>query len=459
MVMMPKTTFHRLDTHLAACVASISNAVKLTSSEPSIYSWNNRPLITQRPSTKLRMLCDDDIDCQVALTMIRGLAAQAELAYAAPTAMTMRLASMLADRVAALKASGTPTLELKSQLIKLRETLDTSCCERMTKVMSMDQAQDIVFEHVSNVLSRELVIAATDAAGLKGKIAIRKQDAYSGISIELIEGYVFDLVQACSLNSIEKWTRKSAKCLIIDGIIESVAEIDSIFQHAYAAHEPLLLLCRGYGDDVISTIVANRMRHTLDAMPLRVPYDERSANTLNDLAIVCGCDVISSLKGELISTIDYASLPTVDSVSVLGETLSIDNLTTRDGVTRHTAWLQKMRDDAESSGNEAISGLYASRIKSMSSYTVDVVIGADTLEAHDVAEQADYGFRLMKSCLVGGIIDIDSVLSQLSSDVPLSITNDQRFGTHATLAFIASYRAAIEFVSKFCLASGMIVSD
>ena len=173
--------------------------------------------------------------------------------------------------------------------------------------------------------STNIIFEAYKLSGINGKISIEPGYA-NDIIIELIEGNSFDLEfpkRFCTNN--KQWNYVNVKCLIIDGIIESPSEIHKILEKASETKEPVAIFCYGFGEDVISTLYVNFLRKTLNVIPIVVPKDIENLNIINDIAIVCGTDIISSLKGQLISSVVYEDLSYIDSISCSGNTITITN--------------------------------------------------------------------------------------------------------------------------------------
>ena len=126
---------------------------------------------------------------------------------------------------------------------------------------------------------------------------------------------------------------------MIDGIIETVGEIHKILQYLNENKRPAVFFTRGFSEEVIATLGVNAQRQTLDVVPVVVPYTPVHVNTLNDIAITCGCDVVSSLKGELISSIDIAEYTPVDMIKINSQNSIIINERTKSQVGVHITHL------------------------------------------------------------------------------------------------------------------------
>lgn len=245
---------------------------------------------------------------------------------------------------------------------------------------------------------RVMVTEALRLAGFAGRIVLERTKNLT-VSVEQVCGYTFQIKPLISVSG----TFTLPKVAVIDGIVESVAEIHQLLEASHESKMPMLLFVRGAAPDVLNTLSVNWNRGTLRVVPVRVPFDETGINVLKDIAIVSGCDVISSAKGELISTVNYVDLPQVKEVSVWPDRISVLNPSSRDAVNSHVTYLRKRREDAI---EDALVELYDSRIRALSPNHVTIRICDD--KGGTVSSQAiDYMLRAVRSLIGHGSVEID----------------------------------------------------
>jgi hypothetical protein len=98
-----------------------------------------------------------------------------------------------------------------------------------------------------------------------------------------------------------KWERDNFKFIVIDGFIDSAGEIHHLLHKASEDKEPYVVFCKGMREEVKHTILHNLQRKTIDVLPISLETNEENVNILNDIASCLDSDVISALKGDLIS--------------------------------------------------------------------------------------------------------------------------------------------------------------
>ena len=260
---------------------------------------------------------------------------------------------------------------------------------------NINDLETVINNSIKEQSMSKLVIEAIRLAGFGGKISIEKS-VNSLTSIELIEGYVFKHNQS-NLKSIKLI---KPKVICIDGYIESVSEINMLFEGVVETKQQLLLISRGMHDDVINTIKVNRDRGTMMIYPIIIDFDLDGINTISDISTIVNNNPVSCHFGELISSIKVSDAFEIDEAMIVGNSLTLKNSKTRSNVNIHIRNLVKKRQ----SSNIDIESLITTRIKSLMCNNVIVRLPDDanyTLKSLAI----DQTIRSIKSMMDYGIID------------------------------------------------------
>lgn len=212
----------------------------------------------------------------------------------------------------------------------------------------------------------DAVRTAIKLAGVTGRIFIEPSPTECD-SVEQQLGCVFMTTSPLEI------IMNDVQVLCIDGFVESVGEINLLLETTLAADRKCLLFARGYHDDVLNTLCVNHSRGNMSVIPISVAYDLEGANSLADIATVLGIDVISSLKGELISSVQYKMGGRVANarVSKTNVTLSVTD------VSRIESHLQRLRVEADSA-SDIKSEMLKKRVKSLASNRIIIRIRNDS---------------------------------------------------------------------------------
>ena len=255
---------------------------------------------------------------------------------------------------------------------------------------------------------RELVKISIKLSGLSRKIYVEKINKFD-TSIVVSDGYIFPIYPDKNFIKSE-WKRENVNCAIIDGVILEVSEIHHLLTCASETGEPYLLFTRGLSPDVKNTIYVNNSRGTVDIIPIEIPVSEETINIFSDLSAVCGCDITSSYKGDLISKTVAEKLSIVDSVNVSKNRITIKNKSSKRRVAIQVREIEQKRDEILEPQNRV---LFDKRIKSLSSGIVRIKVGQeDLLKDPAVIEKLDKFFRSISPLVRYGIIRNSDILKK-----------------------------------------------
>ena len=252
--------------------------------------------------------------------------------------------------------------------------------------------EDII-RQVSHGSVLDMIWDAINLAGFGGKIVVER--AATKQHVEKLQGYVFDVIPV--INAFGKF--KNVRVACVDGIIESVSEIHHLLHEAAESKEACALFVRGLSDDVKNTLAVNFDRGSLSVVPFIVPFDIHGVNVLNDICVASGTDLVSSLKGDLISSMRFCDLQCVTSIDVTRQGISILNSRTSNSVSQHVAMIIKKRDE---NNDDDIRNLFDQRIKSLSSGHVVIRLKDDHNYVRN-AQTIDYSLRAIRAAIEHGV--------------------------------------------------------
>jgi chaperonin GroEL (HSP60 family) len=258
--------------------------------------------------------------------------------------------------------------------------------EKDLKNLIFSQTKD---ETLSNILFESILLS-----GFGGRISVEKSNN-DITSIEVIDGFTF------KVKTFEEKSLKiiRPKVLVIDGYIESVSEINLLLESVYSSKYPLVLITRGYHDDVLNTIKVNKARGTIEVYPIVVEFNLEGINKLNDISIASSSSLVTSNLGQLISnvTIDDASF--VEEISIYHNSICIRNSASNSHVNSHIKFLLNKREELKN-----VEEVYEERIRSLSSNNVIIRL-PDSKDFVVKRQSVDYCLRSIKSMIEFGVTD------------------------------------------------------
>jgi len=267
----------------------------------------------------------------------------------------------------------------------------------------------------------DMLADAINLAGLYGKIIVKKNTVGKSY-IELTNSYVFD-----NLTSTFKLSSKEyldCKLICIDGYIENISEIHRLLEQAASTKDNVFLFVRGLSDEVNHTLKVNYDRKTLSVIPIVVPFDLEGVNIINDIAVICNSDVVSSNKGQLISSIEITDSNRVENVKIYQDKILITNKNSYNRVNKHISALQQKIHTSHNLTGDILS----KRIQRLG--TTQVVLSLpDENEFTSRSFSLDRRIRSIKAAIDHGVIRIDGKLYPFSSYQTAILLKDQLFSS------------------------------
>ena len=258
----------------------------------------------------------------------------------------------------------------QEQKKKYLELLLRSCTPASPQ--DVDSVIDTVAEDsISSTITKEAIALA----GIEGNIVVEEGDVPNTL-IELQFGYNFPVDSFKGfLPQMGTWSCSDIKVLLIDGMVEQVSELDKVLSKCWETQIPLLIVAQSFSEEVIATIYTNTSRGNFNVMPLRLQQSLEALNMLNDIAVVSGGDVVSVLKGEMLSFVDFDTLPSVQKAAVTGKVLTISNNSSRPQVVAHLNYLSDRRRDQQINTVIAdLSDLTTKRIGNLLAHLVKITL-------------------------------------------------------------------------------------
>jgi hypothetical protein len=301
-----------------------------------------------------------------------------------------------------------------------------------SSLAAVDDIEKIVINNLekSDKKASSMLREALALAGFGGRILVEKTSNLTP-SVELVRGYTFETQPAWSVST----RLDEARVFVIDGYIESVSEIHQLLLAASEAKETAVMFVRGLSEEVIHTLRINYDRGTLKLIPVLVKFDLDGINTVNDIAIVSGCNLISSNKGDLISSIKYEEAPRLKSVIVYPNKVVIHHDETSRNVSSHVATLRKKR--SEPSVVDDVGNLYDKRIRSLSPNHVIIRLTNDK-DYVRISQAIDVALRTIKAIVDHGVLNDRGILMPYSTKIASVIHASKCHETLTNLGSIIS---------------------
>ena len=309
-----------------------------------------------------------------------------------------------------------------------------------------------------------VVKEAIRLAGIEGNIVLDSSGRdQQNIVVELQFGYNFKVSPFKGfLNPMSAWTRNNVKVLLIDGLVEKVSELDKILMKSFDTKVPLMIVAQGFSEEVVATLYSNDTRGAFDILPVRTEQSLEALNMLNDIAAVSGCDVVNTLKGEMLIYVDYDALPIVEKASIASEVLTVHNSKTRENVLAHLNYLNKRRkgQQEENPTVSDVSNLTTKRIQNLMAHLVKITIPKS--EAGKLLGTIDNSLRACRTAFTYGFCKPKEInLDGLSKEWKLAheaMTKNKEEKNVSSVGLYLSGRYGANLAGSYFTAAGAVVN-
>ncbi len=289
--------------------------------------------------------------------------------------------------------------------------------EDITKFRTKSDVIDLIKDKNFDSLVEKILLQCLDFSSSDSSISVKKSNnEYS--YVELIQEQVFEvksLLKKINLR-IEK-----PRVVCIDGYIENISEIHHLLTDLSEKKENCIAFVRGMSEDVLHTLKVNIDRKTVFLYPFMIPFDVDNVNTLVDISVSSGTDIVTSLKGDLISRIKYENLGSLESCTTYGDVLRIRPTSKNEkSLQLHVDALKKKVEERRD-----LEEILCKRLKSLNSSRIEVTI-PDDINFYSRSQQLDEGIRLISS-IINNTYDPSGVSKKLYDSFLENISNTQTF--------------------------------
>ncbi len=143
----------------------------------------------------------------------------------------------------------------------------------------------------------KFIAEAMAKVGRNGVISVDESNSFD-TELEIAEGMQYDkgYVSPYMVSDREKMTIDMDNPLIMvtNHKISTIQEILPVLEQVMEANKPLLLIADDFEQEVISTIVVNKLRGTFNVVATKAPgFGDNQKDTLQDIAILTGAKMIN----------------------------------------------------------------------------------------------------------------------------------------------------------------------
>jgi len=206
------------------------------------------------------------------------------------------------DPIGMRKGMETAYLELLETLKKVSKPISTK--EEKAQVATISARDSEIGNLIAEVIEQ---------AGKDGVVTVEESQTL-GLTKEVVEGLQFDrgYVSAYMVSNPEKMEAvlDDPYILVTDKKISAVADIIGLLEKIIqTGKKNLLIIADDFEGEALATLVVNKLRGIFNAVAVKAPgFGDRRKEMLQDIAIICGAEVVSEELGRKLENADITVL-------------------------------------------------------------------------------------------------------------------------------------------------------
>ncbi|MDO4198833.1 MAG: chaperonin GroEL [Erysipelotrichaceae bacterium] len=295
------------------------------------------------------------------------------------TTATLLAQKMIHDGIDEIEAGANPVL--------LREGIETAAKKVADKLLSsarqIDSSNEIANVAAISSGSEEIGKIVSEAMDKVGKNGVINVDESKGFdtSLDVTEGLRYDkgFISPYMVNDREKMTveMESPMILVTDLKVNNVQEILPVLEQIVKANKPLLIIADDMENEVVSTLVVNKLRGTFNVVATKAPgFGDNLKNNLQDICVLTGATFISKDLGMQLKDVTISELGSAKKVIVEKDhTTLIDGAGTKEAQQERIKEIQNL---IERSTSEYDTKNYKERLAKLSNGVAVIKVGATT---------------------------------------------------------------------------------
>jgi hypothetical protein len=254
---------------------------------------------------------------------------------------------------------------------------------------------------------------------------------------------------------LDKKTKfKDANVVLIDGALMEISEVNAFLELAHKSKEPYILFARTIGDDVLNTIHINNQRGSFTVIPIEIPMQEETLNTLKDIAVITGATIATSDMGDIISQSLIKGVKAGITIDINKDNLIISNSKNEANI---VSLINNLTDKLKI--KDINKDIINSRLKCLSSNTINVEVGTDFYFKFPlILEDCDKFFRHLIQLFKFGIIDVNKI-ENVNSDLKKSINKIVNKRYVSTMSLLTALKFANQIKKDLKSTNYFIMED
>lgn len=292
----------------------------------SFYSRN--PIVTNDGVSIIKMIDLEDEASSMGVDLIKQAASRTNDEVGDGTTSSIILAKHIIDKGLEMTKNGTNAMQLNRQIGDAVKKVVGKLKEIAVPIKTDEDMFNIANIAMENPDIAQIVVEAVKKSGENGTVLVEESHGLE-ITKEEVEGLKFDKGYMSPYMVTNPATMEAVmndvQILITDKTFSLNQDIFMLLEEINKrGSKQILIICENMQGEVLSSLIANRVKGLFHAVVVQKPVDN---DVLNDIAVVTGGEVLNSerVSGNAISAMHFAYLGqakkvviTKDSTLIIG---------------------------------------------------------------------------------------------------------------------------------------------
>lgn len=418
-------------------VNALADAVKITlgpKGRNALIIRRGEPTITKDGVSVAKSIEVRDIFENMGARMVKDVASRTnDMAGDGTTTATVIAQAILKEGFKNIAAGANP-MSVKRGIEKAVVEVINKISEMSVPIQHQSEIKQIATISANNdEFIGDIIANALDQVGKNGVVTVEESNSIE-TTVMIADGTQLDCgyVSPYFITNDEKSTAEYKNCLIFicNMPITQAKDILPILGYAQKSKSPILIIADNFSQDVISTMIANKLKAGVSVVAVKSPgYGDVRKDMLDDIATTTGASVFCSELGKKFELITSEMFGKADSVSVSKDkTTIIDGAGSEEDIMKRKSMLTERLKNLSGHAAQEMQKRIATFIGSIGIIKVGASSEVELKEKCDRIEDALHATR---AAVLGGIVPGGGVafVRSIKNVQDMQLDGDEKIGS------------------------------
>ncbi len=282
-------------------IDTLANVVKITLGPKGrnvvLEKSYGSPLVTNDGVTIAREIELEDKFADMGAKLVLEVANKTnDTAGDGTTTATLLAQSIIRNGLSSIDKGANPVL-MRTGIEKASKAVSEHLLKHTKKIETNHDIADVAALSAGSTEIGQIIAQAMEKVGKEGVITVDKSNTFE-TELEIVEGMQYDkgYVSPYMVTNREKMelTMEDAYVLVTDQKISTIQEILPVLELIVKIGKPLLIIAEDIDNEVVTTLVLNKLRGTFNVAATKAPgFGDSQKAMLEDIAAVTGAKFLS----------------------------------------------------------------------------------------------------------------------------------------------------------------------